>query len=273
MSGFVDLTGQRFGRLTVVAVIRGNSKGRLKWECRCDCGGSTTTPTHCLRGGHTQSCGCLQRERTSAAARREHRIIDHPLYRLWSGLKSRCLNPNATGYDRYGGRGITICDRWLNFENFVSDIGPRPSSQHSLDRIECEGDYEPGNCRWATPEEQNNNTRVATVVTYKGKRMRLHEAWQESGCVVPKKTAYRRLRLGWSADRALSTNIQVPGTCLAKTYSHNGQERTLREWSDVTGIPLKALHARVHDGWPVDVMLSTPAKRGNRLASILRKVA
>jgi hypothetical protein len=162
---FMDLTGQRFGRLTVV---RRAPPPRTRWHCRCDCGGESISPTSTLRSGASQSCGCLQRERASASAKIKQ--VKHgatagrknsPEYYSWCAMKTRCLNRNVIEYQRYGGAGVTISDRWLNnFEAFLEDMGPRPGPDYSLDRYPNKfGNYGPDNCRWATRVEQQNNRR------------------------------------------------------------------------------------------------------------------
>ena len=150
--------GQRFGRLTAIKRIAG------KWRCRCDCGKVVRVFRENLTSGHTRSCGCLARDVT-ARRNRDNARHGHcknnqstKIYRVWSSMLERCRSPQHHAYDRYGGRGITVCDRWLVFENFLADMGECPSG-YSLDRINNDGNYEPSNCRWATDSEQNKNRR------------------------------------------------------------------------------------------------------------------
>lgn len=163
----------RFGRLTVLGfaepvIISGRSRRRI--QCRCDCGRDTTPFPDSLRSGRTVSCGCFHRENQPAVARevgkanREHGMRYEPEYQAWQAMKRRCLDPDHAAYDRYGGRGITVCAAWVErFEAFFSAMGRRPSDDHSLDRIDNDGNYEPGNCRWATRSEQNLNRRPFTI--------------------------------------------------------------------------------------------------------------
>lgn len=168
------LHGQtRFGRLTVEGEgppLLSSGKLRRRIALVCDCGGRAVSDAGNLLRGVTQSCGCLRSERQAAnakrvgAANRRHGRRWTPEYAAWRAMKSRCGNLNVPAYPRYGGRGITICEAWIeSFEAFFGDMGERPSPKHSLDRRDNEGNYEPGNCRWATASEQNSNRRPATA--------------------------------------------------------------------------------------------------------------
>ncbi len=163
-----DLTGERFGRLTVAGPGGLGSNRAFIWHCICDCGNECDVRTGNLRSGSTQSCGCLQKDRTvERHFKHGAKSLDKPeLAVTWMGMRQRCLNPNSTNHHLYGGRGIMICDRWLHGEGdrsglecFISDMGPKPSAAHSVDRIDVDGNYEPSNCRWATSSEQNLNKR------------------------------------------------------------------------------------------------------------------
>ena len=163
----IDITGQRFGRLVVVCRSElkskdgSNSSRKRHWECKCDCGKACRVAARGLRCGRVKSCGCLRRDATGKRFSK-HGQSRTPEYRAWRGMKARCTNPNGHKFKDYGGRGIAICERWQHsFEGFLADMGPRPSSEHSLDRIDNNGNYEPGNCRWATRLQQMQNQRRA----------------------------------------------------------------------------------------------------------------
>lgn len=200
-----DLTGQRFGRLTVIAKAEDRPTGCSKWLCQCDCGNTSSVGNNALKSGHTKSCGCLCRELASKASK-THGLSGSNTYMTWAGMKARCTNPNNTKYKDYGGRGITVCDRWLNsFENFLEDMGECPEGL-SLDRQNNNGNYEPENCRWATREEQLNNKRTNRFIEFDGRSQTLAQWSNELG--VKRTTISERIdRRRWSIEKALTTPI------------------------------------------------------------------
>ncbi len=162
MPAKIDLTGARYGRLLVTAEAERSRTGARRVLCSCDCGNETSVFVSALRGGLTQSCGCLERENRSLLGARfaTHGLSRTPEYRIWKGMKARCECETNSAYKKYGALGVKVCAEWRSsFESFLSDVGPRPGDRMTLDRINPFGDYEPGNCRWATPEEQARNKR------------------------------------------------------------------------------------------------------------------
>ncbi len=160
MPAFKDITGQRFGRFITVKSVGSNKNKQILWEFRCDCGNIVVTPAGDKVNGRSKSCGCLKNE--SAKKRfTKHGDVGSTEWRTWRHIKDRCLNPNDKGFNNYGGRGIKICTAWIDsFETFLKDMGRKPTPKHSIDRIEIDGNYEPNNCRWATPCEQARNKRI-----------------------------------------------------------------------------------------------------------------
>jgi hypothetical protein len=154
-------TGDRFGRLTIIEEVK--NRYRRSFRCLCDCGEYKTTTLYMLTSGQCKSCDCFRSEYVAQKNYKHGLAIrnnKHYLLYTWEGMKQRCYNPNHFGYKYYGGRDIKVCNRWLNsFEDFINDIGDRPSEEYSLDRINVNGNYEPSNCKWATSTEQAKNKR------------------------------------------------------------------------------------------------------------------
>lgn len=195
-----DNIGTQYSRLVIVAPASPSGSGATRWACRCSCGRETIVAQNDLRNGKTKSCGCKRRERDPAA------ICHKAEFKIWAGILARCNNPNVKKYPEYGGRAIKVADEWLhNFRAFYSHVGERPSSRHSIDRIETDGDYRPGNVRWALPEVQANNRRTTRRVIYRGRSMALTDAVRAGGSVIHYEAAWVRIRSGWSVERAVET--------------------------------------------------------------------
>lgn len=192
MPARIDLTEKQFGRLRVQGYA-GLFNGKVFWACRCECGKDACVAGHLLRSGKTTSCGCYRAELMSKT-KRKHGMSCTPEWNVYSSMKSRCLNPADPKFRNYGGRGITVCARWLeSFSNFYADMGPRPMGR-SLDRIDVNGNYELINCRWATATQQAQNKTTNINLTYQGETKCLTQWAREFG--VPTGTAYYRLQRG-----------------------------------------------------------------------------
>jgi hypothetical protein len=203
----VDLTGQRFGLLTVVD-RRGSIGGEAAWRSRCDCGGENVTRGSLLRKGKTKSCGCIVIHHGAIThGHAAHGATPSRAYQTWRQMRARCSNPKHHNFPRYGGRGVAVCERWQSFENFLADMGERPAGT-SLDRIDNDRGYEPGNCRWATTADQNRNRSDTRRLTIGNRTMSTSE-WAHENGLLPQ-TVYKRLNSGWSVVDAVSRPSRRP---------------------------------------------------------------
>ncbi len=211
MPAKLNLVGQQFGRLIVVcqAIRTANVKSPIKWRCRCECGKEIETETGALRSGHTKSCGCLQRDIVAQRCA-IHGQLGTPEYRAWRAMMGRCSIKSNASYSNYGGRGIKVCDRWLEFDNFRSDMGDRPLGT-TLDRIDTNGNYEPINCRWATKEQQDSNKRTSVHITFEGRTMTISQWGRELS------TDPSVLRMRWKKFGTLHPIQRTKESYLAKT--------------------------------------------------------
>ncbi len=209
-----DLTGLVFERLTVLEFV-GLRNRNIWWRCCCKCGKEVTVSSQALRcRGNTKSCGCLQREKAAEQARQmgagnvTHGMTNTREYETWHHMHQRCSDPNLPNYPHYGGRGIKVCERWCGengFSAFYADLGPRPSSKHQLDRIDPNGDYKAGNCRWVTSKEQQRNRRLHVLLTYEGRTQCLAAWAEEFGLTIDR--LWNRLGAGWPLEEALLTPL------------------------------------------------------------------
>lgn len=186
--------GDRFGRYVVMRMSERETGARQEmfWVCRCDCGNEREVLGGNLRSGNSKSCGCMAREKNS-----KHGMHGSEEYGIWAGMLRRCYTIKNPKYDSYGGRGIIVCDRWRgSFSNFYSDMGPRPSPEHSIDRIDNDGNYDPSNCKWSTQKEQMNNRRNTVRMTVDGDTLTVAEWASLSG--IRYETLMSRRRRGWT---------------------------------------------------------------------------
>lgn len=216
---FRDIEGQEFGRWKVIS-FAGSDNGAI-WLCQCSCGSAPRLvgAKNLFQG--SRSCGCIQREKASETGKtlylrrrivpcavKTHGMSKTPEYRAWNQMIQRCTNKKIRNYSDYGGRGIKVCKEWLtSFEAFYKHIGPRPSAKHSLDRIENDKGYEPGNVRWATDPQQRDNSRHPRKFFYDGQMLSTAEIARRVGMKMHT-LRYRLVVLGWSLDRAIKTAVQ-----------------------------------------------------------------
>ncbi len=205
-----DLTGKRFGRLTVTCraedKVSQSGRHRVMWRCVCDCGNEVVVRGTCLSRGETQSCGCLARDLLSNRASKHHGFGTR-LYTVWDSMRQRCNNSNNKSYHNYGGRGIKICKEWDDFGAFrqwayktgYDENAPR--GKCTLDRIDVNGDYCPENCRWANMKEQSSNRRCTPYYELNGEKHTILEWAEITGIKYP--TLWARYNRGWNAERAL----------------------------------------------------------------------
>lgn len=198
----IDLTGQKVGRLDVIAPHRKEGVEKLFYECRCECGNTRIVGAQNLRRGMTKSCGCLQKERTRQASLK-HGVSRTSIHNVWSSMLQRCNDAGHHAYSDYGGRGIKVCDRWLKFENFLADMGMPPQKGLTLDRFpNNDGNYEPGNVRWATKKEQANNRRSSRILAFNGESMTIAQWEDRQG--FRRGLINTRLQDGWTVERAIT---------------------------------------------------------------------
>jgi hypothetical protein len=250
----LDLTGRRFGRLTVIHRVYSSYAARPTWFCQCDCGNSKIVRGANLKTGSVASCGCLVKERI-ISMNTTHGLSHVPEYNVWTGMIKRCHVPSNKDYPRYGGRGITVCDRWKeSFEDFYLDMGPRPSAEHSIEREDNSKGYGPGNCKWATPVEQTRNRSITKWVEHNGRKITISQLAEETGVPLRRLRA-RIFTYGMDVETAVSRPLSGPGL-----IEYEGESRNLHQWADHLGIRYQTLVGRCKAGWSVEDMLTTPTK-------------
>lgn len=267
----VDLTGQKFGHLTVIEYV-GYENKKPKWKCLCECGKYVEVYSYNLLKGSATSCGCFRRGR--GFGKYKHGLYKDRIYFIYHSMKQRCLNKKCNQYKNYGARGITICSEWLgengfvNFSNWAFENGY--ADDLSIDRIDNNGNYCPKNCRWTNMLTQANNTRHNRTVTYNGETHTYAE-WEEildNG--VTQTDMSHRIKRGWNIERALLT----PKKHLkkAKKYYwdkkivHNGEAKSILEWCKESGINRHIYRHRVNSGWCEEDAATLPKQKGMSIA-------
>jgi hypothetical protein len=256
-----NLSGRRFGRLIAVRPGTLPGVGRVLYLCRCDCGTERIAIYCSLVNNLCKSCGCLKREasRRNAAKNRTHGLSRTPEYGSWHAMVSRCSDPRDRQYPDYGGRGITVCERWqVGPLPFIEDMGLRPSRSHTLDRIDNDGNYEPSNCRWATKIEQQNNRRVCLFVTWMGETKTVTEWARDRGLNFT--TLKYRLNSGWPVDDAMQGRRRRWGQRLTL----NGQTMGIHDWAKKLGLKPATIYGRLSAGLSPQEALSCSLSQGVR---------
>ena len=200
----LDLTGKRFGRLTVVSRAENSKSGKTRWHCKCDCGNECVVHGDSLKSGNTKSCGCVRREYNHNKAT-THGMSGTPLFAVWWAMISRCKNPNNKSYKNYGGRGIRVCDEWTHSSKFFEwAIKNGYAEGLTIERIDVNRGYEPNNCKWIPKEEQARNKTNNRMIEINGERKCLAQ-WCEEYSVDYFMVHQRICKLGWSPEKALNT--------------------------------------------------------------------
>lgn len=231
-----DMAGQRFSRLLVLKDKTSIKHSAYMCLCVCDCGVTKEYSRSNVRLGKSKSCGCLAREKTSEVSR-THGMSKAAVYGVWNRMWSRCTNPTVDRFHRYGGRGIMVCERWAKFENFLADMGDLPSPEHSIGRIDNDGNYEPSNCRWETKAEQQNNTSRSVFIEWIGERKTVTEWAKVLG--IPYSTLSQRISAGMPIEKAMCSN---PDGLVKKYIEVDGVSKTTTQWMADLSIPISSFY-------------------------------
>ena len=242
MPAKIDLTGRKFGKLTVISEAK-DLHGHLVWNCVCECGKNNKKPIfgYALKHGIRTHCGCEGRSRFS---NRTHGKSETKLYKVWSSMKHRCLNPNDQYFFNYGGRGISVCKEWLSFEPFNEwAMGNGYAKGLTIERIDNDGNYFPENCTWIPKTEQSSNTRKCVMLTYGGKTMNLTRWAKELG--VPFPLLQGRKKRGWSDEKTIVTPAVPKCFAHGKKLTFCGVTKSGSGWARELGISISAIHRRL----------------------------
>lgn len=252
MSEKINMLRKRYASITAIKPAGRCSSGDRKWLFECDCGSRFKANGYYARTSKITTCPTCAAERTRLASVK-HGLSDTPEFSTWTDIKTRCYNTNIKAFKDYGGRGIRVCDRWLSsFDDFLVDMGKRPSKNHSIDRINNDGNYEPGNCRWATRKEQAVNKRNTVVVEIDGVIKNLQE-WSREYDITPS-TIYLRIRAGVTGTALLASSKR--DGCV----EYGGITDTYAGWSKRTGIKQSTIAMRLTAYmWPVERALTKGA--------------
>lgn len=261
MSRAIDMAGRRYANVTGIRKLGACASGDARWEFLCDCGSLFEASGYDVRNGKRTSCPDCSRQR-AASLLVKHGRTNTPEFSTWTDIQTRCHNENSTSYPGYGGRGIFVCERWRSsFELFLADMGHRPSPEHSIDRVDNDGNYEPGNCRWATREEQANNKRTNRRIEIEGQTKNLSE-WATLAGVTPS-CILRRIHAGKAGKDLIAPRYAGPREYQKKgSITFGGVTDTYAGWSERTGIKESTIAMRLTKyGWPLEEALTRGSTR------------
>jgi hypothetical protein len=223
-----------------VAIRRGPNKGsKTRFYCKCDCGRVKLFYSCALKSLHMHSCGC--------SINTTHHLSNHPLYNCWQSMWARCTKRHNPSYKNYGGRGIKVCDRWRNVQNFITDMGEKPTPKHSIERKNNDGDYTPENCKWSTRIEQNRNSRKNVFILLNGQKKTLKEWATHLG--ISSSILSKRLK---------AQNGNTLDAFFGPFLEFNGKSQRLSEWAVELGISASILYGRLSRRWPIRRILYAP---------------
>ena len=257
----LDISGEKYGFLQAVE-YRGRTKhNQAIWLFRCTaegCGNEVEMPAHVVKSGNTKSCGCMTKKLKSIS-KTTHGASSSSVYGSYKSMLRRCNDPKNRMFHRYGGRGITVCERWLGPQgaaNFLADMGEKPSPRHTIERINNDGPYSPENCRWATMAEQSEN-RATTRLIAVGEALMSQAAWDRTlgnGLNI----VGDRIRRGWSAEEAVTT----PKARHKHDITHDGKTMSAHAWEVELGFGHGTIAYRVKKlGWSIQKALTTPSRK------------
>ncbi|MFA5322910.1 MAG: hypothetical protein WC373_09580 [Smithella sp.] len=247
MAKIEDLTGKTFGRLLVIHRAENSKCGRAQWKTKCSCGNIQTTLACHLKSGHTISCKCASSEAT-IERNRTHDLSHIPEYSNWRAMHRRCIDTSHPSYKDYGGRGIAVCKEWEQIENFIQDMGSKPTPKHTIERIKNEFGYSKDNCIWATTKAQSRNKRNNRLINHEGQLLIIADIAEKIG--MDKEALRGRLRLGWNLQDAVSRPMNQP--CNQLSYVFNGIRKKLIDIAKETGVPYSTLHYRLSKGMTIN---------------------
>lgn len=246
-----DLIGKKFGKLTVIEFAGINKDRRTLWKCECEDKNIVVVSANSLKMGNTKSCGCLRK-----GVNKKHGLSHLKCYNSWADMMYRCYNKNSSAYHNYGGRGITVCDRWRDKEmgvlNFFEDMG-EPQGDMTIDRINNDGNYEPSNCRWASPKEQSRNRRTNINLTFNG----------ETHCILDwsKILNISRTTITRRKAKNLSTEQILKKTKEKIKITVNNIQYTIKEISNIVGEKQDTIRCRISHGWPIEKIMEKKVKK------------